>query len=308
MELIWFPTGGGKTEAYFGLAAFSIFLRRLRDRGDTGVHALMRYTLRLLTAQQFQRASRLICAMDYVRRQHAEELGEGTISIGIWLGGSTTPNTREEARAVFRSLDRGDGRKQNQFVLDRCPWCGAQMGPVNLGGGRGRGRRRAFRVIGYAHRGNTVVYCCPDRRCEFHDSMPLYVIDEDIYEICPSLVIGTVDKFAMLAWRPEARSLFGISPGGTRSHSPPGLIIQDELHLISGPLGSMVGLYEPVIEELCTDRRGRHPARPKIISSTATIRSYAEQVRGLYARERASLFPPPGLDADDSFFARCPPC
>lgn len=304
VELIWFPTGGGKTEAYFGLAAFSIFLRRLRNQGDTGVHALMRYTLRLLTAQQFQRASRLICAMEHVRRQHPGELGESTISIGIWLGGSTTPNTREEARAVFRSLDRGDGAKENQFVLDRCPWCGAQMGPVNLGGGRGRGRRTALRVIGYALRGNTVVYSCPDRQCEFHDFMPLYVIDEDIYEICPSLVIGTVDKFAMLAWRPEARSLFGISPGGGRLCSPPGLIIQDELHLISGPLGSMVGLYEPIIEELCTDRRGRHPARPKIISSTATIRSYADQVRGLYARERTSLFPPPGLDADDSFFAR----
>jgi hypothetical protein len=303
VELIWFPTGGGKTEAYFGLAAFCIFLRRLRDPVDTGVHALMRYTLRLLTAQQFQRASRLVCAMEFVRRQNAADLGEAEISIGIWLGGSTTPNTRADARAVFRSLTRGDGAKENQFVLDRCPWCGAEMGPVNLAG-RGRGRRGVPRVIGYEQRGNTVVYACPDRRCEFRECLPLYVIDEDIYEARPALVIGTVDKFAMLAWRPEARSLFGIAADGTRQHSPPGLIIQDELHLISGPLGSMVGLYEPIIEELCTDRRGSLAARPKIISSTATIRSYTEQVHGLYARQRASLFPPPGLDADDSFFAR----
>jgi hypothetical protein len=160
VELIWFPTGGGKTEAYFGLAAFSIFLRRLRNPADTGVHALMRYTLRLLTAQQFQRASRLVCAMEYVRRHNAADLGEDQITIGIWLGGSTTPNTRADALSVFRSLTRGDGAKENQFVLDRCPWCGAEMGPVNLAD-RGRGRRGIPRVIGYVQRGNTVVYTCP---------------------------------------------------------------------------------------------------------------------------------------------------
>ena len=303
VELIWFPTGGGKTEAYLGLAAFSIFLRRLRNPADTGMQALMRYTLRLLTAQQFQRASRLVCAMEYVRRHNAADLGDAEISIGIWLGGSTTPNSRADALAVFRSLTRGDGAKQNQFVLDRCPWCGAEMGPVTLAG-RGRGRRGVPRVIGYAQRGNTVVYTCPDHRCDFHDFLPLYVIDEDIYDTRPALVIGTVDKFAMLAWKPRARALFGIGEDGARSHSPPGLIIQDELHLISGPLGSMVGLYEPIIEELCTDRRGARAAKPKIISSTATIRSYEEQVHGLYSRDRTSLFPPPGLDADDSFFAR----
>lgn len=305
VELIWFPTGGGKTEAYLGLAAFSIFLRRLRNPADTGIQTLMRYTLRLLTAQQFQRASRLICAMEYVRRQHArEELGEAEISTGIWLGGTTTPNTRDEACSVLRSLQNVDGREQNKFVLDRCPWCGAEMGP-NRAAGRGRGRRGgAPRVIGYERRDNTVAYACPDRRCEFHGLLPLYVIDEDIYEKRPALVIGTVDKFAMLAWKPQARSLFGIAEDGTRAYSPPGLIIQDELHLISGPLGSMVGLYEPIIEELCTDRRGQQAAKPKIVSSTATIRSYAEQVQGLYARDRTSLFPPPGLDADDSFFAR----
>ncbi|MEK6259922.1 MAG: helicase-related protein [Planctomycetota bacterium] len=303
VELIWFPTGGGKTEAYLGLAAFSIFLRRLRDSDDIGVQALMRYTLRLLTAQQFQRASRLVCAMEYLRRQYAAEFGKREITIGIWLGGSTTPNTRAEALAVFRSLTRGDGAKENQFVLDRCPWCGAQMGPVELVG-RGRPRRGVPKVIGYEQRANTVVYTCPDRRCEFHQSLPLYVIDEDIYDIRPALLIGTVDKFAMLAWRPQARSLFGIAPDGTREYSPPGLIIQDELHLISGPLGSMVGLYEPIIEELCTDHRQSPIVKPKIISSTATIRSYEEQVQHLYARDRTCLFPPPGLDADDSFFAR----
>ena len=299
VELIWFPTGGGKTEAYLGLAAFTLFMRRLKDPTDTGVHVITRYTLRLLTAQQFQRTSRLICAMEYIRQQNSD-LGETPFSIGIWVGGSNTPNSRKEAISVLDKLRKGDRYTENKFVLRQCPWCGAQMGPVR----QKKGRKWDTKIAGYSREGNTVIYRCPDKDCRFNRKLPVYVIDEDIYESRPSIVIGTVDKFAMLAWRPEARSLFGIGSDGSRQHSPPGLIIQDELHLISGPLGSMVGLYETVIEELCTDRRQNNVIRPKIISSTATIRRYAEQIKALYGREKVVLFPPSGLDADDSFFAR----
>jgi hypothetical protein len=133
--------------------------------------------------------------------------------------------------------------------------------------------------------------------------MPIFVVDEDIYENRPTLVIGTVDKFALLAWRPEARALFGISSGGDRAVSPPGLIIQDELHLISGPLGSMVGLYEPIIEDLCSDYRVDPPIRPKIIASTATIRRFEKQIGDLYGRKSVALFPPQGIEEGHSFFA-----
>lgn len=299
VDLIWFPTGGGKTEAYLGLAAFSMFLRRLRDPEDAGVHVLTRYTLRLLTAQQFQRASGLVCAMEFLRQQ-VNDLGTRPFSIGIWLGGSTTPNTRQEARSVLQGLTRGDKYVENQFLLDRCPWCGAQLGPIKYDG---RPPRGAPLVIGYERSGPTVIIRCTDAQCTFRTRLPVFVVDEDIYAERPTLVIGTIDKFAMLAWRPQARAIFGIGPGGTRECSPPGLIIQDELHLIAGPLGSLAGLYETVIEELCTDRRN-HAVRPKIISSTATIRRYEDQIRCLYARPDTALFPPPGLDASDSFFAR----
>ncbi len=299
VELIWFPTGGGKTEAYLGLAAFTLFMRRLKAPTDTGVHVITRYTLRLLTAQQFQRTSKLICAMEYIRQQNPN-LGQAPFSIGIWVGGNNTPNSRKEAISVLAKLSKGDRFTENKFVLGQCPWCGAQMGPVR----QKKGRRWDTKIAGYSRRGNTVIYRCPDNACRFNSELPVYVIDEDIYEVRPSIVIGTVDKFAMLAWRPEARSLFGIGNDGKRQHSPPGLIIQDELHLISGPLGSMVGLYETVIEELCTDRRQNNVIRPKIVSSTATIRRYAEQIKALYGRENVVLFPPSGLDADDSFFAR----
>ena len=300
VELIWFPTGGGKTEAYLGLAAFAIFLRRLNNCNDTGTHVLMRYTFRLLTAQQFQRASALICAMDYLRSQNSAELGDQEISIGIWLGGESTPNTRTQALNSLKALKRDPDYGRNHFILTRCPWCGATIGPIRAAKSQ---PRNTPRIIGYQTFGDTVALHCPDRSCHFSESLPICVVDEDIYCNPPSLIIGTVDKFAMLTWRPQARSLFGINDRGQRISSPPGLIIQDELHLISGPLGSMVGLYETVIEELCTDRRNDVPIRPKIVSSTATIRRYAEQIKALYARTDIALFPPPGLDHGDSFFA-----
>jgi len=202
--------------------------------------------------------------------------------------------------SALRKLQRGDKFAENKFLVTRCPWCRAQIGPVEL---PPHTPKTVPRVAGYEQEGNTVRIKCPDPACDFTGGLPIYVIDDDIYERCPSLVIGTVDKFAMLAWRPEARAIFGIGPDGMRITSPPGLIIQDELHLISGPLGSMVGLYEAVIEELCTDRRSAPPVPPKIVSSTATIRRYAEQIRALYGRADTALFPPPGLDAGDSFFS-----
>jgi len=293
VELIWFPTGGGKTEAYLGLAAFSMILRRLRDKTDTGVDVLMRYTLRLLTAQQFQRASTLVCAMEYLRLRDKETLGDASFRIGIWLGGSVTPNTRKDAQQKLTQLARRSDA-ENPFLVSRCPWCAAQMGPV-------RGLRE---LPGYKLDALSVRFRCPDQSCDFKHGLPILLIDEDLYEEPPSLLIGTVDKFAMLAWRPEARSLFGIDKTGRRAKSPPNLVIQDELHLISGPLGTMVGLYEMVIEELCTDDRGGRRTRPKMVTSTATARRFREQVRCLFGRTSAALFPPPGLDVADSFFAR----
>jgi hypothetical protein len=300
VELIWFPTGGGKTEAYLGLAAFSMFMRRLENPDDAGVSVLMRYTLRLLTAQQFQRASTLLVAMEYLRRSTPKLINSPPFSIGIWLGSGISPNKRDDALKILRELQKGTKNTQNKFLLTRCPWCAAEMGPSKH---EGRFQKTIPRCAGYEREGPSVVFKCPDMACDFHGGLPLYVIDEDLYEYRPSLIIGTVDKFAMLAWEPKARNLFGIGVNGDRICSPPGLIIQDELHLISGPLGSMVGLYEAAIEELCTDDREGKSYKPKIVSSTATIRRYDDQIRHLYGRTSAALFPPPGLTASDSFFS-----
>ncbi|MBC2705605.1 helicase-related protein [Desulfobacula sp.] len=294
VELIWFPTGGGKTEAYLGLAAFTMFYRRFQKADDDGVHVLMRYTLRLLTTQQFQRASRLICAMEKIR-QDIGGLGEKPFSIGIWVGSANTPNKRAAAKIALRKLET-NRYSENPFILRQCPWCGAEMGRIII--------RGTTYIRGYKSRGNTVTFKCPDKKCPFHKNLPVHVIDEEIYENRPSLIIGTVDKFAMLSWIPASGSLFGIDIHGKRVKPPPGLIIQDELHLISGPLGTMVGLYETIIEELCTHEENNVKIKPKIVCSTATIRRYQDQVKSLFARKKTNLFPPSGLDAGDSFFAR----
>ncbi|MFC1680347.1 helicase-related protein [Pseudomonadota bacterium] len=294
VDLIWFPTGGGKTEAYLGLAAFTMFYRRLLNPRNSGTTVLMRYTLRLLTTQQFQRAASLICASEVLRRSDPESLGEEPITIGLWVGGGVTPNKEQAAVAALNRLLSGD--KVNPFIVLSCPWCGVQMGPVKEG--------RRTRVKGYRrlNRPNRVRLICDDPDCEFNheEGLPLRIIDEHIYSSPPTLVIGTVDKFAMMPWNPACRTLLGL---GKESVTPPDLIIQDELHLISGPLGSMVGHYETVIDVL-TERESQHGLiAAKIVASTATISRADDQVRRLYGGRESCLFPAQGLRAGDSFFA-----
>ena len=286
VDLIWFPTGGGKTEAYLGLAAYTIFLRRLMDPSNAGCTVLMRYTLRLLTAQQFQRAAALICSCESLRRNIPEQLGDDPISIGLWVGQSLTPNKRTEANNALNNLVRKPQYAENKFQLLKCPWCGTRLDEKGKLGYRSGGTPK------------TVHFVCPESRCNFSKAnsvLPVMVTDDDIYHNPPTLLIGTVDKFAMLAWRDEASSLFGKN----RDVSPPELIIQDELHLISGPLGTMVGLFEGVIDLLCT----KDGIKPKIVGSTATIRRAGDQCKALYNRPTFQ-FPPSGIDSSDSYFAK----
>jgi hypothetical protein len=298
VDLIWFPTGGGKTEAYLGLSAFTIFLKRLKDKNDSGTTVLMRYTLRLLTAQQFQRAAALICACDKIRKENEEELGTARISIGLWVGSDSTPNKREEARKAFQLMEQGR-EEENPFIVLKCPWCGSQMGYLK---GAKMNKVKGYKRVPINGK-QTIIYQCDNKQCDFstlENRLPLIVIDDDIYDNPPTLLIGTVDKFAMLTWKPEAKTLFGFR-GNERLFSPPELIIQDELHLISGPLGSMVGLYETMIEELCTANN----IKPKIIASSATISRAKEQINSLYGRgtNNVNIFPAQCSSAGDSFFA-----
>ncbi len=305
VDLIWFPTGGGKTEAYLGLSAYTIFIRRIKNKNNAGTAILMRYTLRLLTSQQYERAAAMICACDVIREEFEEILGEERITIGLWVGESTTPNTMKKAVDAYRKLYRDGAVSENSpVVILKCPWCGAQMGVVRTG--------KTFVTPGYKKvpvgRKEKLVLQCEnkDKGCVFSQSgfeLPLQIVDDEIYSNPPTLLLGTVDKFAMLPYRPEAQSIFGIKNG--ERITAPDLIIQDELHLISGPLGSMVGHYETMINELCSYENDGRKVFPKIIASTATISRANEQCRALYGckPENVMQFPPPGLEAGNSFFA-----
>ncbi|WP_283353869.1 helicase-related protein [Rhodococcus sp. IEGM 1305] len=279
-DLLWFPTGGGKTEAYLGLIAFTVFLRRLRDGEDgAGVTVLMRYTLRLLTLQQFERATVLICAMERLRVLR-DGLGDTPISIGMWVGQSATPNRLADAEVELDELRKNPQKslqRKNPVQLKSCPWCGDRLDAGNY----------AVQI----EQCRMLIHC-PNQHCDFHggNGIPAHLVDEAVYDAHPTLIIATVDKFASMPWRPETGSLFNLDLEAV----PPELIVQDELHLISGPLGTLTGLYETAIDLLAK--------QPKVIASTATIRRASDQVGALFDRKVAQ-FPPAGVDSRDSWFA-----
>nr|WP_298724331.1 DISARM system helicase DrmA [uncultured Steroidobacter sp.] len=325
-DLIYFPTGGGKTEAYLGLVAFTLLLRRLRGKSrqdeGRGVAVILRYTLRLLTLDQLGRAATLICALEELRRRDPRRLGNTRFAIGLWVGRGATANRLKEVHAALN--DFASAREESPFPLTRCPWCGEpiRIENIKLVDEEGAPSKTKFT--------RAVVYCAKTD-CLFTEQkrpaqgLPVLFVDEQIYQELPDFIVATVDKFAMLPWRGEAGMLFGrvTHLKGRRAFGvmhdipsdairlpegllPPELIIQDELHLISGPLGTMVGLYEAAIDYL-SERTVDGVARlPKVVCSTATVRRAREQIRALFGRDMA-LFPPRGIDEGDNFFARPAP-
>lgn len=286
VDLIWFPTGGGKTEAYLLAASFEIFRRRLLDRDfGAGTAIVSRYTLSLLTAQQFQRATGTILACEMIRRERTD-LGDHPISIGLWVGEQTTPNKFADARRIFGE-ERQKAEHDDVFIVDRCGWCGTEIMP--------RYYSEDQTLYGVTASSTAFSLRCVRLDCPFAQGLPVHVVDEALYEAVPSFVLGTVDKFADLAWHRRG----GAFIGNAGQFAPPSLVVQDELHLLTGPLGTTAGIYEHSFEIACS-RDGRPP---KVVASTATVRRADEQVLGLFARDVA-VYPPPGIDESDSFFAR----
>ena len=332
-DLLWFPTGGGKTEAYLGLTAYTIGLRRLQGKvggrdGNYGVAVLMRYTLRLLTLQQFQRATALICACEEIRRQDESKWGSEPFRIGLWVGQNSSPNYTSNSEECVKQL-RSQSRQikgGTPHQLTNCPWCGSKINP---------GKDISVEPVDKA-RGRTYIKCGDVLgRCIFSkgEGLPVLVVDEEIYRRLPTLLIATVDKFAQMPWKGQVQMLFGQVSGYCERHGfrspdvedkdrhnktgslpaaktitcgklrPPDLIIQDELHLISGPLGTLVGLYETVVDKLASWEVNGKPVRPKVIASTATIRQAQTQIYNIFLRQ-LQIFPPQGLDIQDNFFSR----
>ena len=327
VDLLFFPTGGGKTEAYLGLAAFAMVLRRLRHPGEkgraaAGVSVIMRYTLRLLTLDQLGRAAGLVCALELEREKDIARYGEWPFEIGLWVGKAATPNIlghkgdgrSDSARTKVRQFKADPKWKPSPIPLENCPWCGTRFAPDSFALLPNDDKPRELRIV------------CANFECDFTRDRPLPIVavDEPIYRRLPAFLIATVDKFASLPWvgqsgallggaeRYDATGFYGAAEPGRGSRlttplPPPDLVIQDELHLISGPLGTMTGLYEAAIEALCVRELDGRAVRPKIVASTATVRRAQDQIQALFARPLTQVFPPPGPDRRDSFFARTVP-
>lgn len=327
VDLLFFPTGGGKTEAYLGLAAFALVLRRLRNPGiaSAGLSVLMRYTLRLLTLDQLGRAATLICALELERQQDVKKLGEWPFEIGLWVGRAATPNEMgskgdgKDETARMRVIRFKNGKTNAQPIpLESCPWCGQNF------------TKHSFHLVPNEDYPIDLRITCSDRACRFSrdNPLPVLAVDEPIYRRLPCFLIATVDKFAAMPWTGPVGAFFGrvqrydkhgfygpcdptegallpaaLKVDGATRLFPPDLVIQDELHLISGPMGTMVGLYEAALDELCSRREGDHKIRPKIVASTATVRRARAQIQALFNRREVDIFPPPGPDRRDSFFA-----
>ncbi len=327
VDLLFFPTGGGKTEAYLGLAGFAMVLRRLRHGGDgglagAGVSVIMRYTLRLLTLDQLGRAAGLVCALELEREHDAARYGGWPFEIGLWVGKAATPNVlghkgdgrQDSARTKVRQFKADPKSKPSPIPLENCPWCGIRFGSQSFVLVPNDDKPRELRIV------------CANISCDFtrDRALPIVAVDEPIYRRLPAFLIATVDKFAALPWVGPAGAILGgadrhdksgfygaAEPGkGTRLAAPlppPDLVIQDELHLISGPLGTMAGLYEAAIEALCVREIDGRSVKPKVVASTATVRRAQDQIQALFGRASTQIFPPPGPDRRDSFFARMVP-
>jgi hypothetical protein len=303
VDVIWFATGGGKTEAYLFVAAFELFRRRIVD-GHTGAGTgvINRYTYRFLTADQFQRTAGVICAMELIRRELAQNgdnsLGSDEFTIGLFVGEDVSPNrfSGGEGSALSRTqelFDAGNPRDANPHPIESCPSCGTLLVPEARQVKPDGSPDEAF--YGFLATANSFITRCPEEDCAFHDGLPVCFIDDQLLSSPPSFLLGTIDKFAMIPWKENGGALLGR---GT-SYSSPSLVIQDELHLISGPLGTLAGIYEAAFDTLMASSG----TTPKVIASTATIRNASVQCRRIYGRESA-VFPSPGLRAADSFFSK----
>lgn len=281
VDLLWFPTGGGKTESYLGILAFTIFLRKIEQtrKGNLsiGTVAIMRYTLRLLTLQQFERAAALICSCELIRQENETVLGTEEISIGLWVGENTETFLREGKKEIREYIEKQSIYVANPCLIKRCPWCGE---PIKVD---------QYNI----NMPNRIGIKCG--KCEIKGYLPIYLIDEEIYNRRPTLLISTVDKYARIPWLEQTGRIFGLDK---QEILPPELIIQDELHLIAGPLGTIAGLYETIVDEYCSSKG----IKPKIIASTATIRNSEEQIKSLYARQ-SNIFPTQIKDITNSYFA-----
>ena len=309
VDLIWFSTGGGKTEAYLLLASYELLRRRMRYSSTElgyGVGVVTRYTLRFLTADQFNRTASLACALEKIRLLNLSLLGSEPFRVGLYLGisedGGQAYRNISRAKQDLDELHRSTDSK-HRFQITECLNCGTSLIP-ELSDYDSTGKPIGFGIREVAGK---IEYSCLSNQCVFSKDLkiPVTVIEEEIYVNPPSFLIGTIDKFASLPWKENVANLFGKRKQG-KHVVPPTLIIQDELHLISGPLGTIAGVYEAGFDSLIRTYQkmmGLVSSGSKYIASSATVRDSSQQIQRLMGRP-STIFPPRGIRSGDSCFSQ----
>ena len=307
VDLIYFPTGGGKTEAYLGLVVFTIFFDRLRGKKE-GVSAITRFPLRLLSLQQLQRIADIFAQAEKIRRTHSVIGGQGyaPFSTGYYVGQGNTPNKVYEGGSRFNGvkdeitpINTDSSLREKYKIISCCPFCGKES--IEL-----RGETASLRII----------HKCTNPECG--EEIPVYISDQEVYRYLPTFIIATLDKMATAAWSKEFKSIFGKVSGKCPQHGfvigehclykkkhyhnedpnlctvehylpvnlydpVPSLIIQDEMHLIRESLGTYDSHYETFLEHYIQELAKGKPV--KIIGSSATVTDYGEQIRHLYMKK-----------------------
>lgn len=321
VDIIYFPTGGGKTEAYLAVMVFHCFFDRLRGK-TAGVTAWTRFPLRLLTLQQTQRVADVIGMAELVRRQQTDPRLNGPdvdgFAVGYFVGAEATPNEitptspGEPPDPIWSQANDPDARQRWKRVV-RCPACRTTTVQVDFDPATVR-----------------VIHRCTQRSCLFPDGViPVYVVDNEIYRYLPSIIVGTIDKLAGIGNQRKLAQVFGQVDGRCTQHgyykgrccqkeckddtrlrrytipglSGPTLFVQDELHLLKEGLGTFDAHYETFTQRLLQEFGHTEPL--KIIASSATIEAFERQVEHLYGRSptQARIFPSPGPILGKSFYA-----
>ncbi|MGH3402491.1 MAG: helicase-related protein [Streptosporangiaceae bacterium] len=313
-DVLWFPTGGGKSAALYGIIAVALFFDRFRGK-DAGVTAMLRFPLRMLSVQQLQLVLRLIVACEQVRAAHGDP--GAPFRLGYWVGRNNTPNkitnpADERWHDIAWMARQSADWKRGNAVLPSCPYCGHSRVALDPDA----------EAVRLAHR-------CTDCR----KILPVDVTDDEVYRYLPAVLVGTVDKIASLAFNPHASHLthgpafecpdhgYVTYPQGRGQRClgrdactrvpeqwarvsirdpAPALVIQDELHLLSEELGTFAAHYETLWQHLCAVGSG---LPSKVLAATATISDYENQVTQLYALT-PRRFPTDGWVDGESFYAR----
>lgn len=284
VDILYFGTGGGKTEAFLGCVIFSLFFDRLRGK-DKGITAIVKYPLRLLSMQQLERFASKLAHANQVKEQHGIP-GE-CFSLGYFVGGGNTPNQVDDYEKAYEE----NALDPDKFkLLSTCPNCRQNvMVKVDV--------EQAF-----------IIHTCENPDCSYHEAIPFLFIDQEIYRKPPSVMISTLDKFAIMAFNPNFRSLFYLDDEHMADPAPT-LVITDEIHLIKESLGTFSSHYESVFNFYCREligNLGKKTRKIKYMGATATISNYQHQAKELYMQD-ATLFPALSPNIERDFYSEVKP-